>query len=459
MMKKILCLALTIALVVCGAAFAEEDVQAQLDAANARIAELEAEVAQYRPYYEAQIVAEYDGGVVFREDAMEQYSYIESMYANYGISLANYGLESQYQQMAVQQLVQDAALAAKAAELGLDQLDEQTLADLTEQAAANLETYIDSVSSYFTGDDVTEEETREQSISYLESMGYTQDSLLETLKTNYVDELLYNYATADVTLTDEDVQTSYDALVAEQESSFASDSAYNSSRNSGETIVWNPEGYRAVKHVLVKFTDEQAALYDELTDELSALDDELEALENPEEAEDGEETAETETEETEPRTAEQIHEEQASVNADLDALYAELMPTAQEVIDKFNAGTDFADLIAEYNEDPGMQNEPTATNGYAVSAASTTWDPAFTEGAMSIAEIGGISEPVFGQNGIHIIYYASDIPAGPVALEDVRDSLEATFLDEKISAAYNSALETWVAALNPVYHYENLAAN
>ena len=90
------------------------------------------------------------------------------------------------------------------------------------------------------------------------------------------------------------------------------------------------------------------------------------------------------------------------------------------MIDEFEGGADFDSLIEKYNADPGMQNEPTATKGYAVSANSTTWDPAFTEGAMSIAEVGQISAPVYGQNGIHVIYYLSDITPGPVALRGHR---------------------------------------
>ena len=76
----------------------------------------------------------------------------------------------------------------------------------------------------------------------------------------------------------------------------------------------------------------------------------------------------------------------------------------------------FAPALAE-------TTEPTATIGYAVSADSDTWDPAFTEGAMSIAEVGQISEPVYGSYGIHIIYYMSDITPGAVALEEIHDSV------------------------------------
>ena len=503
MIRKVLCLVLALAL--CGAmAFAEEDgdLQAQLDAANERIAELEAQVELYQPYYDAQVIVEYDGGVVFLDDILEQYAGVDSQFSSYyGVSLADYGYDTVYKQLIAETLLQDAVLEAKATELGLDQLDDETLAGLTEEAAANFESYITSVWDYFASDDLTDEEIREDCVAYLESMGYTEDALLESLIDNYVSEQLYNYITADVTVTEEDIQAAFDELVAEQEASFADDSTYNTSRNNGDTIVWNPEGYRMVRHVLIKFTDDQATRYSELQDTLDTLNEELEALqtaaeeaaaatdESTTEATDetaaeataeatdettgetapeataeatdeaaAETTGETAAEATEApaRTEEEINAEIADVEAELTALYEELLPTAQEVIDAFNSGTSFSDLIDQYNEDPGMENEPTATNGYAVSANSTAWDPAFTEGAMSIESIGEISEPVYGQNGIHIIYYDSDIPAGAVDLETVRAEIEESALNTKLNDTYDNTLAEWVEAVNPVYHYDRL---
>ena len=503
MIRKVLCLVLALAL--CGAmAFAEEDgdLQAQLDAANERIAELEAQVELYQPYYDAQVIVEYDGGVVFLDDILEQYAGVDSQFSSYyGVSLADYGYDTVYKQLIAETLLQDAVLEAKATELGLDQLDDETMAGLTEEAAANFESYVTSVWDYFASDDLTDEEIREECITNLEAMGYTEDALLETLIDNYVSEQLYNYITADVTVTEEDIQAAFDELVAEQEASFADDSTYNTSRNNGDTIVWNPEGYRMVRHVLIKFTDDQATRYSELQDTLDTLNEELEALqtaaeeaaaatdESTTEATDetaaeataeatdettgetapeataeatdeaaAETTGETAAEATEApaRTEEEINAEIADVEAELTALYEELLPTAQEVIDAFNSGTSFSDLIDQYNEDPGMENEPTATNGYAVSANSTAWDPAFTEGAMSIESIGEISEPVYGQNGIHIIYYDSDIPAGAVDLETVRAEIEESALNTKLNDTYDNTLAEWVEAVNPVYHYDRL---
>lgn len=519
-MKKILCLILVVALVACGA-FAivkgntasqlqasldtvnatAADLQSQLDEANARIAELEAAeevlaeteapaeeeeapaeasadadlqalIDLYKPYYDAQVVVEYNGGVIMKEEVMDIYELYEQSAAQYGIDLATYGMDTQYKELSAQKALEEAIVFQQAAALGLDQLDESTAAGLAEQAHSSFESYVEAVSASFEGDDVTEEEVREKAVSYLESLGYTEEYMLETITENYITEQVYNHVTAGVSVSEEDVKAAYDALVTEQETSFADDAAYNDARNNGEQIVWQPEGYRAVKQVLIKFSDEQDATYTELQSTLTALQSELEAAQTPaeteepaEEAADSAETEEpAETEETaeaeevaETRSVEEIEADIAAVEAELEALYAELRVEADEVVEKFNAGTPFADLIAEHNDDPGMSNEPTATNGYAVAADSTTWDPTFTAGAMSIESVGGISEPINGSYGVYIIYYESDIPAGPVAYEEVSEAIAATALEDKISQTYNDAVVAWLADAEPVYHYDNLA--
>lgn len=455
MLKKILCLFLAIACL--GTlAFAEttEDLQA-------RIAELEAQVELYKPYYDAQVIVEYDGGAIFLDDVLEEYSYYEQMYSqSYGIDLASYGLDTQVKQQAAQYLMEEAVKHAKAAELGLDNLDEQTLSDLTAQADEMWETYIQTIGEQMKTDEQTLDDVRDQAIAYLESIGYTHDSVLENLKHNYIEDKLYEVTTADVTVTEEDVQAAYEAQIESDKESYANDSTYNSARNAGTTIAWNPEGYRAVKHVLIKFDDDQSSRYSDLTSQLNNLNEALDAALNPEPTEEpaADATEEPAAEEATERTAEEIQADIDAVQAQLDALYAELMPTAQEVVDKFNAGETFESLIETYNGDPGMTTEPTKSQGYAVKADSTAYDAAFTAGAMSIAELGGISEPVKGQYGIYVINYFADVPAGEVPLADIHDALESSLLDSKISETYSNALTEWTAALNPVYHYDRLGS-
>ena len=491
-MKKLLCLVMAMLVALSAMALAEPepeaeaevDLQAQLDAANARVAELEALVAQYKPYYDQQVVAEYgDDGVIWRDDAMKEYDAATSAYAQYGLSIDDYadGIKEDI----LKSLVKSAVIDAKAEALGLSQLDDETLANLQAEAAETFENYLSSYKSYFAADAATDEEAREQTIAALEQYGLTQETLTQQTIDGYVDEQLYNYVTADVAVTDEDVQAKYDAMVAEAQESYADDYGYNNARNSGATIVWNPEGYRAVKHVLIKFDDEQAKQYSELHSTLDSLNAELEALDTPAETEAPVEVEdadveveeapaeEAETEEApaeeaeaeatpevtpeptpEPRSRQEIQSDIGNVASEIEVLYSQLMPQAQQVIDEFNGGTDFDTLIEKYNADPGMQNEPTATNGYAVSAGSTTWDPAFTEGAMSIEAVGQISGPVYGQNGIHVIYYLSDITPGPVALEDIADAVKEAALQDKTSETYDSQVDAWVEEAHPVYHVD-----
>ena len=143
-LKKLLSMVLAMLLALgTVAALAEEevDLQAQLDAANARIAELEAEVELYRPYYENQIVAEFgDGGIIWLEDAQAEFEAASSAYAQYGLSIDDYAAE--VKQQILETLVQKEVLNQKATELGLDQLDEEALKNLEAEAAENFETYV-----------------------------------------------------------------------------------------------------------------------------------------------------------------------------------------------------------------------------------------------------------------------------------------------------------------------------
>ena len=519
-LKKILCvcLALVLALAVTGCS-SSKDIQAQLDAANvsvaelqaqldeanatiaelqaaaeaaeaepvaveteaatepalgdsdaeAKIAELQALVDTYYPYYIARIVATFgDDGVVWLDDVQAAYDSVSAQYASYGLDLAAYGMEESVKKDLVDSAVEDAVIKAKAAELGLDQFDETALAEFAASADETMESYIDYYLGYYYADaeEITDE-MRAEAEKYWTDNGFSREAYAESLQKDAINEAVYEYVTKDIAVTDEDIQAEYETLLSENQESYTNDRTYNSDRNAGVTIAWNPEGYRAVKHVLIKFNDEQSALYSDLQSQLDSLNAEKDAIvaaqtatEAPEAEATAEATEETETaepEETEAplRTLEEVNADIAACATEVEALYAQLMPTAEEVVAAFNAGTSFDELIAKYNEDPGMTNEPTATIGYAVSADSTTWDPAFTEGAMSIAEVGQISEPVRGSYGIHIIYYMSDVTPGEVALDEIHDGVAEVALSDKIAATYDEQVAAWVEEANVEYYYSN----
>ena len=132
------------------------------------------------------------------------------------------------------------------------------------------------------------------------------------------------------------------------------------------------------------------------------------------------------------------------------------MPEAEAAIERFNSGEDIDALIAELNDDTGMPE-----TGYAVSetaeVSSQAWDPAFTEGALSIAEVGGLSEPVKGQYGVHLIYYMGDLTSGATPYEQVRDAVEALALENKVTQTFTDQVDAWKEELNLVLYPENIA--
>jgi len=425
-MKKILCACMAVIMLLGCAAFAEEDLQAQLDAANAKIAELQALVDAYYPFYQAQVVATYgEDGVIWLEDVSAEYEAMNAQYASYGFSLADLGMEGEAKKGLVESAVTNAVLQAKGVELGLDQLDEAAAAAMMADAEIAFDYYIDYYLSYYYPDaEQYTEEMIAEATAYWAGTGLDVETYYNSLVQEVVSEKLYDHATEGIAIEEADVLATYETALADDEAAFA-ENAYNyiDAHTAGEPIAWNPEGYRTVKHVLVMFDDDQSMVYADLRAQLDTLNAELAALENP-----AEETADAEA--AAPRTAEEINADIAACAIELEALYSTLLPTAQEVIDAFNSGTDFETLIAQYNADPGMMNGNTAVTGYAVCAEHTYWDPAFVDGAMAIEAPGQISGPIYGQNGIHVIYYLADIPAGPVALEEIRAGIEEEALEQ-----------------------------
>ena len=431
---------------------------------DARIAELEAQVAELQAQVEAyhlkEIVASFDGGEVPLSEAEELYENTANQYAQMGIDVVAYGMDGMLREAVVDTLAEEAIVQYMAGQLGLGLTEEQQ-AQFAEEAQQAYEGLVDSYyQTYLANQYESEEEGLAAAAQAVIEMGYDYDYYLEALTDNQLVSNVYDYVTKDVTVSEEEIEAAYDGYVASDEATYADPYQFESAFSSDTTIYYTPEGYRNVKHILFKFSDEQAASYDELTTRLADLEaEQLAATATPApEATEAAETAEAaaEAEPTEaPRAASEIEADIAEVNAEIDALYAELMPEAEAAIERFNAGEDIDALIAELSDD----NMP--ETGYAVSetaeASTQAWDPAFTEGALSIEEVGGLSAPVRGIYGIHLIYYAGDIAAGATPLETVHDEVEELTLQNKVSQTYADQVSAWKEELNLVTYPENLA--
>ena len=453
------------------------------------IMQLDEDTAKLKKDFEA-VVAEYDGGTLTKGDVMgvfaSNYTYYSQMYSMFGMSM-NADVVEDVKQQTLEQEIQAIAVHNQMEERGLT-IDEEKQAEIDKTAADNYKQAYDSYYAQTTGKD---EKLREaQTIFNMLQNGYTEETFKHSQLEATEHELVEENVKAEIAeLTDEELKTAYDEKVTADESAYSGNAgSFETAMSSEDDVVaWMPEGYRTVKHILVKPADD---VLKAVTDARTALETAQESLENyqselddlndadPEEAEAEATTEETEeeasaegAEETpepteEPRSAEEIQADIDAAQAEVDtakkaveeaeaACLESVKEKTDEIYKKLADGAEFADLIAEYGEDPGMKNEPTATRGYYVSANSENWDKNFTAGAMSLEKVGDVTEtPVISTSGVHIIRYESDVTPGAVPLEDIHDALYNSTLETRKQDHYDEELKSWTEALNPVYHLD-----
>ncbi|MBQ7825410.1 MAG: peptidylprolyl isomerase, partial [Clostridia bacterium] len=260
-----------------------------------------------------------------------------------------------------------------------------------------------------------------------------------------------------IAVSDEEVKAEFDSTVAEQKASYdETPTLYASNQNA----YYVPAGYRGVKNLLIKITDEADAKITELKNTLSTAETSLQSANAQMEELKGMDTAEYD-EETLNAHNEQIaafEAQAAAAQATIDettpalaeaeeAAFAEILPTAEEVLAKVKAGEDFDALIETYGQDTGMQSEPAKTEGYRICEGLTLYVPEFQDAAMALANVGDTSELVKTSYGYHILQYATDIASGEVEFtEEIKTAIHDEMLTAAQDAAYASAIDQWVAA-------------
>lgn len=397
----------------------------------------------------AEVVATFNGGTVTKGEVMPIYQsnveYYDYLSSYYGYDIPTDGL----MENVVNSLVQNKILLAKAAELGLDVLTEEQEAEVQQLASEEFEQTVQSYWNNFEEDGLTEEEIRTETEAYLAQTDYTVESIAQTYREEKIISNLQEHVYAQVVVSPEDIQSEYEAMVAADQATYADLYTFESSMTTGGvTVAWYPEGYRTVKHILLSFTEEQQTALADIDAQIIDLEKQIAALSSGEAAEETE-TAEGE----EPAlTAEQMQTQIDALTADKEAKIAEYTAELQTKIDdiyaRLEAGEDFAALMAEYNEDQGMDAEPAKSTGYYVCADSQTWVPSFRDGAMALEKVGDVSEPVATNYGVHIIRYQGDVTPGAVPFEQIKDVAEANVTADKQNAAYNEQAAAWVSEAN-----------
>ena len=375
---------------------------------------------------ETVVVAEFEGGEVTSDEVVEPYnSRIATMAFGFGDETES---AEETMQAVLEELVREKVCYQRAESLGLTELTDEDVAAITADAQELYDQQKNFNAASVDTSGMTAEEADAAVDAYMAELGVTLESLIETEKVDYWQDKLFDATVASVAATDEEIQARYDELLASQTERFGQSAAeYEFAVSSGDAVVYNLEGYRRVKQILLAFDDPNAAAQaQELTEQIAAL------------------------------SVETDFEQITQLQEQLDALYADLDAEADAILEQLNSGADFESLMAQYNEDDGANYEPVRTQGYYVSANTTQYSPDFVEASMMLEQPGQVSTPVHTADGVHIILYVADVPAGAAALEDVRDAVAEDVLADKRQTYYEEQVAQWIADANPQYYPERM---
>ena len=396
--------------------------------------------------------------------------YQEYMYSMYGMSFDRTDADTiaSAQTSAIDSLVQSTVEQKKITELGMDVFTADELTALQTTADETYQGYLDSVkTNYFADTTLTGEELDKAIADKMTELGYPdQATVLDNQKTTKAQEKLKADVVKDVAVSDEEIQTEYDAKVSAAMSSYATTlTQYGTDLNNGATIYYRPAGYRNVKNILIKLADEDSTAISDLNTQITAKQSDLDTNTASLAALPTDATTDTAEQ---AKSREELMAAKATLDAALtdlntqlsaasDKAYAAIQPTIDEIEAKLTAGADFDALMTEYGQDTGMQSEPAKTEGYAVCAGDTRWVTEFTTASMALGKVGDVSKPFHTSYGIHIVKYVSDVAEGAVALADLKDTIQADLLATKQDDLYNTTVAQWVTDANAKIYTNRLA--
>ena len=376
------------------------------------------------------LASAYNGAVtVLKSEIQDEYDQMLSQYvayyAQYGYSVDEYDTELQASvaQETVQTKLSTSIVRHYAAQNGYELTEEKKteLAAQVKTALDNTREYLESyLSAYgFTGDELNAA-VEEQ----MAQAGYTEETLMDSAELNDVLNFLYERATADVTVTEDEVKAAFDAKVAQQKESYASvDSFINDYVNESE-ILYTPENVRLMECIFVASVEGEATEDEATADEATA----------------DEATADEAT---------------AGEAADIASLtgYAKAKAIAAAIA----GGADFEESMKAYNEDSSTEEQ--MLRGYPVAANSTTYGDEFTAGAMALEHVGDVSDVIVTDYGYFILRYAKDLESGEADFEARKETETEETLTNKKNDAYSAFIDTildeadiQVGDLSRMYH-------
>lgn len=376
---------------------------------------------------ESVVVAEYNGGKIMSDEAAKEY---EEQLTN--LVFAGYSEEDIAETLldeVLKYMVSDRILEEKAREMGLYDLTDADRARIETEAQQAYDEQLEFYRAFVDTAGMTEAEATGAVKNYMQSTeSVTLEGIRSQLEESWWAQKLYDELTRDVSVGEDELEAAYESLLAQQKESFASYADdYEFAQMNGETIVYNLDGYRAVRMLLFSFDDPEAL------EAVSVLSEEITELDPTGDA-----------------------ELIAQYTAQIDGYYEAVEAEARAALAEIQAGADFDEMLISVGDDEGMKDEALRETGYYVSKDSLLWTSEVIGAAMALEEIGDLSGIVRVGDGVCILEYVGEVPAGEVKLADVHDALLADATGDAKYSAYQAKVDAWLQEANAVYYPERL---
>ena len=386
------------------------------------------------------LASAYNGAVtVLKSEIQDEYDQMLSQYvayyAQYGYSVDEYDTELQASvaQETVQTKLSTSIVRHYAAQNGYE-LTEEKKTELAAQVKTALDNTREYLESYLSASGFTGDELNAAVEEQMAQAGYTEETLMDSAELNDVLNFLYERATADVTVTEDEVKAAFDEKVAKQKESYASVDAFVNDYVNESEILYTPENVRLMECIFVASVEGEATEDEATADEATA--DEATADEA------------TVSEAT-------MSEATAGEAADIASLtgYAKAKAIAAAIA----GGADFEETMKAYNEDSSTEEQ--MLRGYPVAENSTTYGDAFMAGAMALEHVGDVSDVIVTDYGYFILRYAKDLESGEADFEARKETETEETLTNKKNDAYSAFIDTildeadiQVGDLSQMYH-------
>lgn len=293
--------------------------------------------------------------------------------------------------------------------------ENETIKTSADETIKNMCQQYSSKASEQLGEDATQAELEALELKLLEEAlgecGLTTDIFYTWERNSCVQSKLFEKITENIDITEEQVDEMFDEYVELAKAAYA-ESPVTYESNAAYTSVYVPEGTRLASQIILLFDEEtRTAINQARTDGNTEEADRLrkEAYENNE----------------------------------------ELRLKTDDVAKLIKSGNSFEELQETYNED--SSNSP-----YTVVPGSQYFVSEFVDGVFGIDEIGGVSEPIVSDFGVHFIKYAGDAELSDEDISAIRSSMSSYLHDKEVENIENSKYSEWLSAYPYTTDYELL---